>query len=161
MNTPSPARRLRHLARQKLDETGALWRQLPPRARLAPNKGWVQAIRESLGMSQADLGRRLGVRASSVGKLEAAERGGTLQLDTLRRAADALGCELVCVLVPRRPLAEMVDDQRLALATPLLARTRHHMQLEAQDVTGSESRLSLLRVAEELISDSQLWRDKP
>ena len=161
MKSASPNRRLRRLAQQKLDGTGALWRQLPAPARMAPHKGWVQALREALGMSQAALGRRLGVRASSVGKLEASERDGTLQIDTLRRAADALGCELVYVLVPRKPIGQMVDDQRLELAKPLLARTRHHMQLEAQDIADPETRQALVRAAEELIPDSQLWRDKP
>ena len=150
--------RMRYIARQKLDAVGHPWRQLSPAQRVAPHRGWITAIREALGMSQADLARRLGVRASSVGKLENAERARTVQLDTLQRAADALDCDLVYALVPRRPLQEAVKAPRLELARPLLERTRHHMQLEAQDAPDAASEDTLLREAERLVPDSDLWR---
>ena len=109
-------------------------------------------------MSQAELGLRLNVRSSSVGKLEDNERSRTIQLDTLQRAADALGCDVVYALVPREPLQTMVDKQRVALFEELHGRIQQHMRLEAQEVQDPAWRKNLLRDAEDLVPDSQLWR---
>ncbi len=83
-------------------------------------------------MSRKDLATRLKVSESSVARLEASERAGTAQLDTLRRAADALGCDLVYALVPRRPLEDMVQEQAHTKARKLLAEVQHTMLLEDQ-----------------------------
>lgn len=158
--TTTPAH-TRRLARRKLDETGYQWRQLPARLRHVPNAGWVNAIRDALGMSQAQLGKRLGVRSSSVDKLEENERNRTVQMATLQRAAEALGCDLVYALVPREPLQTMVDKQRLALLAELHGRTQQHMRLEAQEVDDPDWRENLLRDAESLVPDHRLWREEP
>src|SRR5215217_7999866 len=88
-------------ARSALDRRLADWRRLPARE-ARPHGGWVRAIRDALGMSAADLAERMGVTQSTVARLESSERDGRIQLDTLQRAADALDCDLVYALVPRR-----------------------------------------------------------
>ncbi len=158
LKTVSPS--MKRLARRKLDDAGNQWRQLPQRLRIVPRGGWINVIREAIGMSQADLGQRMGVRGSSVAKLEESERSRTIRLDTLQRAAEALNCELVYTLVPREPLQTVVDNQRLRLFEDIVARTDHHMNLEGQDATDPDWRNNLLRQAEEMISDTQLWRSK-
>lgn len=121
----------RRRARQHLDQRFDELRQRSPLLSV-PHGGWVAAIRDSLGMSRKDLATRLTVAESTVARLEHSERAGTAQLDTLRRAADALGCDLVYALVPRRPLEDMVKDQARAQAAKLLASVRHTMLLENQ-----------------------------
>ncbi|MFT3754478.1 MAG: mobile mystery protein A [Pseudoxanthomonas sp.] len=158
MTIPSDPASLKRLARRKLDKTGEQWRQLPSRLRLVPAGGWINAIRDALGMSQAELGQRLGVRPSSIGKIEENERNRSIQMDTLQRAADALDCDVVYALVPRKPLQTMVDNRRLALFEELHQRTQQHMRLEAQEVDDPHWRQNLLRDAEALIPDSRLWR---
>lgn len=158
MSSNAPPRSMKQLARRKLDETGDQWRELPQHLRLAPRGGWINAIREAIGMSQADLAHRLGVRSTSVTKLEKSERSRKIQLDTLQRSAEALDCDLVYALVPRKPLQTMVDEQRLLLFENIVLRTNHHMTLEGQGTTSSLWRTHLLRQAEEVITDSQLWR---
>ncbi|RDI99204.1 helix-turn-helix domain-containing protein [Dyella solisilvae] len=96
---------MRRLARTRLDQAGDWLRQVLPKLRSTPRGGWVAATRDALGMSQSDLARRLGVLPSSVVKLENSERADTVRVDTLRRAASAMDCELVVLLVPRQPLA--------------------------------------------------------
>lgn len=91
---------------------------LPP----APAAGWIRTVRESLGMTTRQLGRRMGVAHTSVAGLEHGEVAGTLKLDTLRRAADALDCDLVYALVPRRPLTETVWTQARRKAAEDLVR---------------------------------------
>jgi predicted DNA-binding mobile mystery protein A len=151
---------MRRLARRKLDETGDQWRELPARLRLVPRGGWINAIREALGMPRADLGRHMGVGGSTVAKLEDSERGRTIRLDSLQRAADALDCDLVYALVPRKPLQTLVDDQRLRLFKDIVERTDLHMRLEGQGVSDPDWRRHLLRQAEEVIPDTRLWRAK-
>ncbi|WP_406846311.1 mobile mystery protein A [Stenotrophomonas lacuserhaii] len=123
---------------------------------LTPRGGWIAAIREALGMSQSDLARRLGVVQSSVVKMEKSERSGTVRVETLRRAADALDCELVVLMVPRAPLQETVDRQRLKVYSATINRAAAHMELEDQAVS-SDLRQHLLQQAEDEIPDSALW----
>jgi ribosome-binding protein aMBF1 (putative translation factor) len=55
--------------------------------------GRVRSERERLGLTQAELAERMGTTQPTVARLEAG--GVTPSLDTLHRAADALGLELV------------------------------------------------------------------
>lgn len=153
---------MRRLARRMLEEQAKLWRPLVAQMRSPPSEGWIRAIRDGLGMSQRDLARRMGIAHTSVSKMELRERDGTIQLDTLSKAADALGCDLVYALVPRTALQAMVDDRRLAIFEEIVARTKHTMRLEGEDVhdlADAEWRAHFLRQAEDLIPDAQLWRD--
>ena len=156
---PKTTRQMRRLARTKLDQTGDWLRPMLPRLQSTPRGGWIAAVRDALGMSQSDLARRLGVRPSSVVKLENSERAGTVQVDTLRRAAAAMDCELVVLVVPRQPLQSSVDQQRLKLYNATFERTAVHMKLEDQAVSDDLHR-HLLQEAEEAIPDSALWRER-
>ena len=151
-------RQMRRLARAKLDQTGDWLRQMLPRLQSTPRGGWIAATRDALGMSQSDLARRLGVLPSSVVKLENSERAGTVQVDTLRRAAAAMDCELVVLVVPRQPLQSAVDGQRLKLYNATFNRAATHMKLEDQTVSDDLHR-HLLQQAEAAIPDTALWRE--
>lgn len=146
------------LARLRLDETGERLRELPARARAVPAGGWVAAIREALGMSVQDFAHRLGITRASAAKLEASERRGTVQLDTLQRAAAALDCDLVYALVPRRGLQQMVDTRRVEILMSIQNRTRQHMRLEAQEEPVAYTTRDLLREAERCVPDRALWK---
>ena len=148
----------RRRARRHHDERGGDQRQ-----RLSqfstPQGGWVTAIREALGMSRKDLATRLKVTESSVARLESSERAGTAQLDTLRRAADALGCDLVYALVPRRPLEDMVQDQAHAWAVKMLAEVHHTMLLEDQAPRQSALQQILDDAAADRVDRPGLWNE--
>jgi predicted DNA-binding mobile mystery protein A len=81
-----------------------------------PTGGFIRAIRTALGMSGRELGERMGVSQSTVTDLEASEVRGTIQLDSLHRAADALDCDLVYFLIPRTTLA--LAESRRVTQTP-------------------------------------------
>ena len=83
-----------------------------------PVRGWIKAIREALGMTTAQLAKRLGVRQPSVVALEQSEARGTIELATLRRVAEALDCTLVYALIPNKPLEATIREQRSTFATP-------------------------------------------
>jgi len=124
-----------------------------------PSRGWIKAIREALGMTTAQLGRRIGVSQPRAVAIEQAEKAGTITLDSLERAARALDCELVYALVPRKPLEDMAEERALALAKQRLARTRHSMALEDQGVAAADEQEQLKRLARQLLEKpgSALW----
>jgi len=99
-----------------------------------PSRGWIRAIREALGMSTAQLAKRLGVRQPSVVGLERSEEKGTIEVASLRRVAEALDCTLVYALVPNQPLEATVRARALSLLRRRRQPIEHSMLLEDQDV---------------------------
>jgi predicted DNA-binding mobile mystery protein A len=96
------------IARQRLDQRlGGLGLVIGAR----PPCGWVQKIRLALGMSTAELGVRMSISQSRASRLERSEVEETIRFSTLRRAAEALNCSLVYVLVPNEPFEDMVLRQ--------------------------------------------------
>ena len=148
----------RRRARQRLDERGRELRERLPQFSV-PHGGWVGAIRQSIGMSRRDLATRMKVAESTVSRLEASERAGTTQLDTLRRAADALNCELVYALVPRRPLEEMVQEQARTQSLKLLAAVGHTMMLEDQLQEQAAMQQLLAEGAPQPVDRLGLWHE--
>ena len=71
-------------ARRSLDRALLPYRELPSGR---PQKGWIRAVRDALGMTAAQLGARMGVSQPTVKKLEVSETEDTIRLATLRRVA--------------------------------------------------------------------------
>ena len=140
-------------SRELLDGHFDEWQ--PLRALPRPPRGWVRAVREALGMSTTALGARLGVTGGAVTRLEQSEAADRIRLDTLRRAADALGCDLVYFLVPRRPLTAVVRDRARELAHLQVAAVEQTMRLEDQ-ATGKASEMED-QLAERLLERGGLW----
>ena len=147
-------------ARQALDDRLA---HLPDTARIQrPAAGWIRAIRQSLGMTTAQLARRLGVSQPRIPVLEKAEANGSITLDSLERAARALDCDLVYVLVPKSTLQAQVEQRGLDVARRRLEGVRHTMALEAQSVDAGKNDEALARLARALAekSGADLWSDQ-
>jgi predicted DNA-binding mobile mystery protein A len=124
-----------------------------------PPKGWLRAIRDALGMTTAQYARRLGVSQPRIVELEKSEQGGSVTLNTLQRAAEALGCRLVYVLVPERPLADVVRDRAKLIAERQSKAVEQTMRLEDQAVKDKKAARALREQAiEELLQrPSRLW----
>jgi len=125
-----------------------------------PSAGWVRAIRDALGLSTRQLGERLGVAAMSVTDLEESERAGSAQLATLRRAADAMDCDLFYAFVPRAGLEETVRRQAFRVARRELARVDTTMRLEDQALPNEQAEARVAEFAENLLDDRALWDDR-
>jgi predicted DNA-binding mobile mystery protein A len=108
-------------------------------------------------MTAAVLAARMGTSAGAVTRLEQSEAADRIQLDTLRRAADALGCDLVYLLVPRRPLTTVVRDRAHELARRQVEAVEQTMRLEDQ-ATGKASEMED-QLAEQLLERGGLWSD--
>lgn len=77
---------------------------------------WLRQVRQAIGMPAREVARRLGITKWEVFRLERAESSSRLQLASLRRAAEVLGCELVYALVPKEgTLEDLAEVQRLNL----------------------------------------------
>jgi predicted DNA-binding mobile mystery protein A len=113
-------------------------------------------------MTMAQFAKRLGVSQPRVVELERGEVEGNLTLKSLERAAEALGCRLVYLLVPEQPLAATIRRRALALAERQVASVEQTMRLEAQEVGDSEQRQDARNQAVErlLRHPARLW-DEP
>jgi predicted DNA-binding mobile mystery protein A len=143
-------------SRALLDAHFAEWQ--PLRSISRPPHGWVRAVRDALGMSAAALAVRLGITASAVIRLEQSEAADRIRLETLRRAADALGCDLVYLLVPRRPLTAIVRERAHEIAHYQVAAVEQTMRLEDQ-ATGATQELEE-RLARQLLERGGLWTEE-
>lgn len=143
-------------SRRRLDERLA---HLGPADRYAiPRSGWIRAVRESLGMSLAELGMRLGVSPQSIMSLERSEQAGKIRLDTLRRAAEAMDCTLVYALLPKTSLEDTVRRQAFRVVESQSAAAMHSMALEAQPASLSESSKDAL--VAEVVASGRIWSQR-
>jgi predicted DNA-binding mobile mystery protein A len=109
----------------------------------SPVRGWIKAVRDALGMTTAQLAKRLGVTQPSVVAMEQSEAKGTIELATLRRVAEALDCTLVYALVPNKPLEVTVRGRARAFLRRRLAPVEHSMLLEDQVVKQNDAEAHL------------------
>jgi predicted DNA-binding mobile mystery protein A len=70
-----------------------------------PARGWLRAVREAVGLTQGHVAEKAGVKRQSYAQFETAEEKGTITLGSLRRAAEAMDCELVYFVVPKETVA--------------------------------------------------------
>ncbi len=147
----------RKRARLRLDER---LQALQPIDRFrAPPKGWVRALRDALGMTGAQLGARIGVRPQTIESIEKSEAAGTIQLNTLRRAAEALDCTLVYALVPNSSLQAVVEARARKIAIRELQRVAHTMRLEAQGTENADFEARVQAYIRDKLTERDLWNE--
>ena len=100
-----------------------------------PKKGWVSTIRNALGMTLSQLGGRVGLAASNVKRIELSEVEGATTLNTLKKMAEALGCDFEYAFVPKKGLEEMYQDQVEKKVSATLNSVSTTMGLEKQSVS--------------------------
>lgn len=67
-----------------------------------PEGGWLRVVREWRGTRQKDLAAQLGTQRQAWAQLELSEQRDAISLYSLRKAAKALGCDVVYYLVPAK-----------------------------------------------------------
>lgn len=127
----------------------------PPR----PPSGWIQAIRTALGMTTRQLAARLEVSQSTLTSLEKSEAEDRITLQSLRKVADALDCDLQYTLVPRMPLKQRVEERAETIARNRVTRVLHSMRLEDQAPTNTVDKNDVLRAQSNLLDKNwkRLW----
>src|SRR5277367_4371126 len=107
-------RAFRQLRLSQLDRNLEPARSLPPR----PSGGWIASVREALGISQREVGKKMRASGQAIQQFEQAEAEDRISIRALRRVAGSMGCELVYTLVPRSgSFAELAERPTRERAT--------------------------------------------
>lgn len=98
-----------------------------------PTTGWIKAIRTTLGMSMQQLGNRLNISKQAVLDIERREKDGSITIKALKEVARVMDMQLVYGFVPNEgSLNALIEKRATELATQIVMRTAHSMQLENQ-----------------------------
>src|SRR5437667_9934834 len=76
-----------------------------------PPEGWLRTVRKALGMSGAQLAKKMGVTRARIAQAELAELNGGVTLKSMQAAAEAMGCRFVYAIVPPRRVEDIVMTQ--------------------------------------------------
>jgi predicted DNA-binding mobile mystery protein A len=146
------------LIREQLDKKLDNLKSTPP----IPSTGWIKAIREALGMTTAQLAKRVSVNQSRITHIEQAEMEETLKLSTLNKVAEGLGMKFVYGFVPKDSLEATVRSQAQKLALKRMDRLDHTMRLELQNLSNAEKEKAIDDMVDRILieGDKELWEIK-
>lgn len=153
------SKNINKLHRNQLDQTlGGLRRIVPE---LHTRDGWISEIRRALAMSGTQLAKRMRRAPSGITTMEANERRGAITLSSLRRAAEALNCQLVYALVPNQALAKTVEMRARRYAEARVRIVNKTMRLENQGTGEDHLRAQVDDLVSELLRKPprDLWND--
>lgn len=127
-----------------------------------PKDGWLKAVRTALGLTAAQLAKKIRAQASGVLHFERREVLKSATLASLDRAAQAMNCRLVWTIIPEQgynSLSEIVEKRALKLAMKLVKDVDKTMKLEAQGIPSEASRKQAEELAMDMIrnGDSRIW----
>ena len=148
------------LAREQLDKTLKSFESL--KAMSAPRKGWIRAIRDTLGMTGVQLAKRLKVNQQRVARIEQDEVLGKVTLNTMQNTAEAMGCVFVYGVVPRDSLEQIVKNHAEKVAKKHMTRSNQMMRLEKQELSDSEKTKSMQAIIDEIVETmpKTLWDEE-
>lgn len=78
-------------------------------------------------------------------------------MSTLHKAAEALDCDVVYAIIPRRPLEEIVDERARAIALRHLGDVARTMELEAQGITDEDFEDIVTDFIRENVRAADIW----
>ena len=136
------------------------WKKL--RTNRRPPSGWLKAVRGALGINTRQLAKRCGVQHSSILKIEKNEIQDKASIESLKKIADAMNCQLIYAIVPKtgyNSLEEIINHQTQLLAYKLMKQVDHTMKLESQGTSPKEIQDQTKKLANELKDkmDSRVW----
>lgn len=126
-----------------------------------PSQGWISTLRNALGMPLHVLASRLNMTPTGAKRLEQREADGSITIQVLRKAAEAMDMRLEYVLVPKDgSLQKLIERRALEVAKELVERTDQSMRLEDQAVSRERIAEAIKEKAEELQRElsKELWR---
>lgn len=136
------------------------------RAKLAglqtPSEGWLRTMRTSLGMSGAQLARRMGLTRDAISKFEKAELDGGITIKSMQSLAQSMNARFVYAIVPEGDIDEIIERRAHQKAEKLVKEASVHMALEAQSLSQERYNEQVKRLAREMLdtTPSKLWDDE-
>ena len=121
----------------------------------------IKVIRKAFGISQLQLAKKLGFSSNvPVAKLE----NGQIEnptLDTLKKYAEALQCELVVRLVPKKEIEKVVEEQAEKKAREIVSLSVGNSAMELQKPDNETIKEEIEKVKNELLEKrrSVIWED--
>ena len=111
-------------------------------------------------MPTSYLARVMDVEQSTIKRYEEAEASSAISMKTLQKIADALGCELKYALVPKFPLAQIIEERELQVTEEQMKSVVHTMALEDQAIKEEERTALVADQVKALLNGSRrdLWR---
>jgi predicted DNA-binding mobile mystery protein A len=127
---------------------------------IVPPIGWIKAIRNSLGMSMEQLGKKLSITKQGVMDIEKREKEGAITIKSMQEIAKAIDMQFVYGFVPDAgSLDQMIEMRALEIAKTIVQRTSTTMKLEDQANSKERIEKAIKERAAEIINKTPkiLW----
>lgn len=118
--------------------------------------GWINYMRQALGMTIQKLAERANVSKTTAAQAERGEAKGKVTIDTLKKMAEAMDCEFVYAFVPNKTIKITLKERALEKAKRILLEADTHMTLEDQRVE-QDIKDRIERLADTLIENGDVW----
>ena len=122
-----------------------------------PQQGWLNTIREYLGMTTTQLAKRLEISQPRIVAIEKNERN--VKISTMERIADLLDCDFIYAFIPRENIDDIIYNQAKKKAQKILNKVNKNMSLENQLAKTDEL---LKDIIEELLDGNvtRIWDEE-
>ena len=127
---------------------------------IVPPIGWIKAIRNGIGMSMEQLGKKLSITKQGVMDIEKREKEGAITIKSLQEIAKAMDMKLVYGFVPNEgDLEQMIETRAIEMAKKIVERTSNTMKLEDQANSKERIEKAIKERASEIINKTPkiLW----
>ncbi len=126
-----------------------------------PREGWMRTVRKALGMSGAQLAKRMGVTRARIAQAEQAELVGGVTLNSMQAFAEAMGCRFVYAIVPPTRVEDLIVAQARKKAEALVGTASKHMALESQTLPDDKIAQEVERLTSEIAREMapDFWSD--
>lgn len=120
-------------------------------------KDQIKLLRETLGMSQEQLGKMVNRSLRSIQQIESGDA--MPRISTLHKIADALNAELKIALIPRQNIIKFLDKKASKKAEQLVKISKKSAALEIQSPSEEESKAQVERLKREILEKKRdsLW----
>jgi predicted DNA-binding mobile mystery protein A len=128
-----------------------------------PPEGWLRTVRNALGMSGAELAKKMGVTRARVAQAEQAELTGGITLKSMQATAEAMGCRFVYAIIPpSEHIEDIITAQARKKAMAIVGTASTHMALENQKLPDDKIAWEVERLTREIAQEMppDFWRDK-
>jgi predicted DNA-binding mobile mystery protein A len=127
---------------------------------IMPPIGWIKAIRNGIGMSMEQLGKKLSITKQAVMDIEKREKEGAITIKSMQEIAKVIDMKFVYGFVPNAgSLEQMIETRSLEIATKIVQRTSNSMKLEDQVNSKERIEKAIKERAAEIINKTPkiLW----
>jgi len=120
-------------------------------------KDQIKLLRETLGMTQEQLGKKVNRSLRSIQQIESGEA--KPKISTLYKIAEALNTELKISLIPRKNIIEFLNEKATKKAGQLVKLTESSSALEIQVPSKEERRVQIGELRREILEKRRysLW----